>query len=101
MKGILKRAIPLDRGYANILNDALDHWTTYKSTGYILDYNPLMTEADSATYNKINTYVNDYMSQAVPEMIKNGLDGWDNYTITLNKYGPAQVTNVYQELIKQ
>lgn len=91
----------VDMGFDNILNHAVGEWTRYKSTGYIQDYNTIMSDKDSDTYNKIETYVNDYMAQVIPEMIKKGLNNWDDYVTTLNKYGPDQVTDIYQELINQ
>lgn len=100
-EGDIEKGYTLDRRYENILNHAIEEWTSYKSTGYILDYNTLMDETDSSTYNKIHTYVNDYMEQAIPDMIKNGLNGWDNYTTTVNKYAPNQVTDIYQNLVNQ
>lgn len=99
IEGNSEKGYNLDRRYDSVVNHAVELWTKYKSTGYILDYNTLMDERDSTNYNKINTYVNDYMSQAIPEMIKNGLGNWDNYTTTLNKYGPSQVTDIYKKLI--
>lgn len=89
----------LDNGFARVTEDAIDAWTVYTSTGTILDYAKLLTDEENSLYSKTSTYLNDYMGQAVPEMIKNGLDGWDTYCKKLSKYNPDAVAEVFQKYV--
>lgn len=89
----------VDQGTSNLVDEAMDIWTQYSNDGYILDYNSLFSDKESSDYAKINTYINDYMGQAVPDMILNGLDGWDTYVGKLNKYNPDSITDMYQIII--
>lgn len=100
VKGNVDKGYTMDFNYPGVVDRALKQWKQYLSTGYILDYNSLMGDEESSTYSKINTYANDYMGQAVPEMIKNGLSIWDEYIAKLNKYGPSKVTEIYESLIE-
>lgn len=85
-----------DRGYSGVKQHAIEQWGLYAGTAAIRDYNGLLTPEDMAAYNKTRNYVNDHMSQTVPSLIKNGLDGWDDYCAKLEKYGPGKVTDIYQ-----
>lgn len=95
-----EEGIYVDTGLDKVSTDAQRIWSTWESTAYILDYNDLFTPEESASYSKINTYVNDYMGQAVPEMIKNGMNGWEDYCNKLNKYDPGRITEIYQNYMK-
>jgi hypothetical protein len=39
------------------------------------------------------------MGVEIPRLIKNGLSGWDLYVSKVNKYGPARVSQAYQEIL--
>lgn len=86
----------LDRGYSGVKQHAIEQWGLYAATAAIRDYNGLLTPEDMATYNKTRNYVTDHMNQTVPTLIKNGLDGWDDYCAKLEKYNPDKVTEIYQ-----
>ena len=89
-----------DKKQTNSFQRSISNFIKYRSTASIMDYNTLFTEEESATYGKINTYVNDYMGQMIPKMIKNGLSVWDEYCTKLTKYGPDKVTKIYQNIVE-
>jgi hypothetical protein len=89
----------IDFGHNKITAHAIDLWTQYENTGYILDYNTLFNDDQSSLYSKTNTYINDTMGVEIPRLIKNGLSGWDLYVSKVNKYGPARVSQAYQEIL--
>ncbi len=91
----------IDKGLAKVTQHAYDQWTIYTSTAGVMDYDDLLSEEDSKTLGKINTYVNDYMSQALPGLIKDGLGDWDTYVKKIDKYGPDKVTAIYQKTLDQ
>ena len=39
------------------------------------------------------------MNQNTPNLIKNGLDGWDAYVEGINALHPEELTEVYQEVM--
>lgn len=83
----------------SVTQHALNNWKKYKNTGSLLDYLPLMNDQESAQAAKLQTYINDWMEQSIPDLIKNGLDGWDTYVKKLNKYGPQKLTKIYQDVL--
>ena len=91
----------IDFGYNTVTQIAIDLWTMYENTGYILDYNSLFNEEQSSLYSKTNTYINDTMGVQVPNLIKNGLDGWEVYVSKVSKYGPERVSTIYQEILDE
>ena len=88
-------------GRQKVTDNTINQWVTYTSTGSALDYNGRFTDEESKQYDKINNALNDYMSQALPQMIKNGLDGWDEYVAKVNEYDPKPMIEVYQKYVDQ
>ena len=41
------------------------------------------------------------MAQALPPMIKNGLDQWDEYVAKINEFDPQPVIDIYQKYVDQ
>lgn len=64
-----------------------------------MDYNNQFTTEQNDIYSDINQSVNDYMNQNTPNLIKNGLDGWDAYVEGINALHPEELTEVYQEVM--
>lgn len=67
----------------------------------VTDYNAQFTDEQNETYGDIYTSVYDYMSQHTPDLIKNGLDGWDTYVEGLNDLGVDEVTEIYQSVVDE
>ena len=76
---------------------ANEMWTMYTNTAGLSDYNNQFTTEENETYSEIMQSVYDYISQNTPNLIKNGLDGWDAYVEGLNALHPEEVTEVYPE----
>lgn len=87
------------KGWSKVTTNANNEWTCYSNDGYILEYSGLFDPEDSNVYSKTSTYIQDYMGQKVPEMIKNGLDGWNEYCAKLNKYAPEKITGIFQKYL--
>ena len=64
-----------------------------------MDYNSRLSEDENEIYGDLNTQVSDYMSQRVPTLIKEGLDGWDEYVEGLEAMDPEQLTEIYQGIV--
>ena len=96
---MLQVTVNVNKGLSRVTTSALELWKKYEATGYIFDYVALMDEDQSALYAKIQNYVTDYMAQAVPEMIKNGLGDWDTYAKKIGKFGMNKVTAEFQEIL--
>lgn len=90
----------LDRGYSGVRERTLNQWMKYEATAGIRDYVSLLSGEDTATYDKTRNYINDYMGQSVPSLIKDGLDGWDDFCARVVKYGPDKVVNIFQNYVK-
>lgn len=90
----------LDRGYDKVNEHAITLWSKYEASSAIRDYIGLLTPEETAAYNKTHNYLLDHMGQAIPNLIKTGLDGWDDYCTKLAKYGPDKVTQIFQGHIK-
>jgi len=91
----------IDYGYDMATQMAIEQWTKYENTGYILNHNGLFDEDTSSMYARINTYVNDTMGVQIPGLIKNGMGDWDTYVAKINKYGPERITAIYQQIIDE
>lgn len=89
----------LERGDSKVVEDATTQWTKYTSTAGVMDYNNQFTTDQNDTYSKVNQAVTDYMNQNTPTLIKNGLDGWDDYVKGLNDLKPEQLTEIYQDVL--
>jgi hypothetical protein len=89
----------LDLGYSKVVDRAITEWATYKSTGSLINYVEFLNDTESQTYNKTNNYINDYMAQAVPQMIKGGLGDWDSYVKKLAKFAPEKVSEIFSKYV--
>jgi ABC-type glycerol-3-phosphate transport system substrate-binding protein len=89
----------VDYGFSKVVDLSNKLWTTYVSTGSLTNYIGFFSEQDAQVYNKTNTYITDYMSQAVPQMIKGGLGDWDSYVKKLAKFAPDKVSAIFQKYI--
>jgi hypothetical protein len=89
----------LDLGYPSVVERAFAEWAAYQSTGSLIQYVEFLNDNEAQTYNKTNTYINDYMSQAVPQMIKGGLGDWDSYVKKLAKFAPEKVSVIFQQYV--
>ncbi|MFQ6878499.1 MAG: hypothetical protein ACLRS1_01765 [Oscillospiraceae bacterium] len=88
-----------DKGESKVHQLATEQWTKYTSTASLYDYNNQFTTEQNDIYSDINQSVNDYMNQNTPNLIKNGLDGWDAYVEGINALHPEELTEVYQEVM--
>ena len=89
----------LVRGNTMIVDKSVQEWTRYTSTGSVIDYNSLMTEEENAEYSSLFTPLNEYMSQNVPTLIKEGLGGWDEFVDDIqNTYHDADLVAIYQAI---
>ena len=88
-----------DKGESKVQQQATEQWTKYTSTAGLMDYNNQFTTEQNDIYSDINQSVNDYMNQNTPNLIKNGLDGWDAYVEGINALHPEELTEVYQEVM--
>ena len=89
----------IDLGQSAVTTHAYEQWGMYRNRAYMLNYNILFTSDEASAYSKVNTYVNDYMGQAIPDMIKHGLSSWEGYCTKLLKYDPDSITQIYQRVI--
>ena len=89
----------LDKGQPMVQDLANEMWTMYTNTAGLSDYNNQFTTEENETYSEIMQSVYDYISQNTPNLIKNGLDGWDAYVEGLNALHPEEVTEVYQNVV--
>ena len=90
----------LVRGNTMIVDKSVQEWTRYTSTGSVIDYNSLMTEEENAEYSSLFTPLNEYMSQNVPTLIKEGLGGWDEFVDDIqNTYHDADLVAIYQGIL--
>ena len=71
----------------------------YTNTARLSDYNNHFTTEDNEIYSEVMQSVNDYISQNTPNLIKNGLEGWDAYVKGINDLHPEEVTEVYQNVV--
>ena len=91
----------METGRQMVTDRTIDLWVSYYSTGLAMDYNGRFTDEENKQYDKINNTLNDYMAQTLPTLIKNGLDGWDEYVAKINEYDPEPMNQVYQKYVDQ
>ena len=98
-KGVSTDTYAVDNGRSTVAQHGVDQWLTYTATGFIMDYDELLTEDESNQKASTNTSINDYMAQNLPQMIKNGFtDGdWENYCNAINAYDPDAITQIYNQ----
>ena len=102
------------KGFVPALNRSYDvsslrcmaEWDHYRNTGYIdKSLRAQFTTEESATYSKVFSNVDTYMSQTIPKFITGALDvnsqDWDNYRKMLNKYSPNKITAIYQRVFDE
>ena len=88
-----------DKGESKVQQQATEQWTKYTNTAGLMDYNNQFTTDQNEVFSDINQSVTDYMNQNTPNLIKNGLDGWDAYVEGINALHPEELTEVYQEVM--
>ena len=88
-----------DKGETQVQQRATEQWTRYTNTAGLLDYNGQFTAEQNDVYAEVTQAVTDYMYQTLPNLIKNGLDGWDAYVEGVNALGPERLTEVYQDVM--
>ncbi len=93
----------LNRSYDASALRCMNEWDHYLNTGYIdKSIRAQFTTDESATYAKVYSNVDTYMSQNIPKFITGSLDvngkDWDNYCKMLNKYSPNKITAIYQRV---
>jgi len=91
----------MDFGYSKVVEEAFLQWIRYEDTASIMDYEELFTDEQSKTGTRVHTYINDAMSQKVPEMIQNGTGDWQTYVDRLEKYGPQRRTAIYVDILQE
>jgi hypothetical protein len=91
----------VDYGYTNVVATALRLWDIYPDKGGLSLYDGLLTSAESAQHTKILNYMYDTLGQSLPDMIKNGLGGWDTFVKKVNKLAPEKITAIYQKYVDQ
>ena len=91
----------LDTGEAKVVADAKTQWTRYTSTASVSDYNGQFDDDQNQTFSDLNQTASDYMAQNIPNLIKNGLDGWDSYVEGLESLGIGDMTEIYQSIIDE
>ncbi len=90
----------VDTGVDEVVRKAQEQFSTYTNTGNILPYTAFFSEEESDIYNKTNNALTEYTSQVIPQMIKEGLDGWDAYVEKSNSYEPEKVSEILQQYVK-
>lgn len=93
-------AYTIDTGLDEVVTDAQRNFAMYTDTGNISRYTAFFTEEEMDAYAKANTSLNDYMSQTLPALIKNGLGSWDQYVEGVEKYHPEEVTEIVQKYVE-
>ena len=91
----------LINGDTMIVTNAKEQWTRYTSTAGLMDYNGQFDDDQNQTFSELNQSASDYMAQNIPNMIKNGLDGWDNYVSGLENLGIDEMTEIYQGIVDE
>ena len=82
-----------------VVADAKSCFAMYENTASTLDYSKMMSDEDGDAYNKTANYLLDVISQNLPDLVKNGLNGWDSYVTMVNKYDPDAVTEILQKYV--
>ena len=91
----------LDNGDTMVVTNAKEQWTRYTSTAGLMDYNGQFDDDQNQTFSELNQSASDYMAQNIPNMIKNGLDGWDSYVSGLENLGIDEMTEIYQGIVDE
>ncbi len=89
----------VDMRGSKVVQDAYKVWAQYLNTGSVLDYTSLLSSEESDEYNKVGTYVDDYVKQNLPKVIKEGMDNWDGYVDGLEALDPDSVTGYLQKYV--
>ena len=77
----------------------------YDMTGYIgNEITTQLTVDQQKTFEKLNNYVNTYMSKTIPKFVKGELDilsdeDWNDYCKMINKYGPYQYCEFINDIL--
>lgn len=89
----------VDTGNSTVSLNAVKQWNKYENKGSVRDYTVLLNGEESESYNKVSTLVKDYQEQNIPDLVLNGLDGWDAYVEGLEKLEPDSVTEYLQKYV--
>ena len=89
-----------DNGRPEVIQASIENWMAYTATGYLADYDQLLSTEESEIKAKTTTNVTDVINQTVPGLIKNGLDGWDDYCESLAVYEPEEICEIYNQYTK-
>ena len=90
----------LDKGYSDVVADAIAQWGVYVSTANVSDYTSQMSSEDNKAYADVNTQLEDYIGQTIPKLITEGLDGWDEYVAKIDSYNVDSVSEIYEKYTK-
>ena len=90
----------LDKGESKVQADALEKWAAYVSTANLSDYTMRLSSEENEEYANVNTQLTDYINQAVPKLITDGLSGWDEYVEKVNSYGVDRISEIYENYTK-
>ena len=96
----------LERGSESYLS-SLDQWVWYENTGFMQgSFTSQVSPDNQKTVAKTMTNITEFMAKSVPPFIKGEKDpfsdaDWESYVKAINKYNPAKVTTIYQELLDQ
>lgn len=94
-----------DNGYSETKQHSLDLWMYYDNTGTIgNEITAQLTVEETKNASSLQTYVNTYMSQAIPEFITGESDiyddaAWESYCKMLQKYDPDSYTAALQRVL--
>ncbi len=87
--------------------ECLDQWIVYENTGrFSTTFTNKVTPEDSKVINKVETNIREFMNKNVPNFIKGTKDpfsdaDWNAFVNAVNKYGPDQVTEIYQRMLDE
>lgn len=92
----------IDNGESEVYKACRKNYGKYLSTGNLTSYTEKFTDEENDLAGKVFTPLNDYISQTVPKMIKNGVDTeWDEYVQTVNGYDTKSVCEIYQKYVDE
>lgn len=83
----------------------VDMWMFYDNTGSIgNEITTQLTVEQTKTFEKLNNYINTYMSKTIPKFIKGEMDilsdkDWSDYCKMVQKYGPYQYCEFIDEIL--
>ena len=92
----------IDTGESKVYKAARQAYGKYEITGNIMTYASNFTDEENDLANDVFTPLNDYISQTLPALIKNGVDsGWDEFVEKVDGYDTKSVCEIYQKYIDE